>query len=65
VTYQGVKYDEFGMAFSKQIVTDLLRKKLGFIGYVNSDSGVIETHGWGRRSKQSRDLNLFPQSLCA
>jgi beta-glucosidase len=50
VTYQGVKYDEFGMAFSKQIVTDLLRKKLGFKGYVNSDSGVIETRGWGLES---------------
>lgn len=50
VTYQGVKYDEFGMAFSKQIVTDLLRKKLGFKGYVNSDSGVIESRGWGLES---------------
>ncbi|MFN3450560.1 MAG: glycoside hydrolase family 3 N-terminal domain-containing protein [Sphingorhabdus sp.] len=50
VTYDGVKYDEFGMAFSKQIVTDLLRKKLGFKGYVNSDSGVIETRGWGLES---------------
>ncbi|MGC1468436.1 MAG: glycoside hydrolase family 3 N-terminal domain-containing protein [Sphingorhabdus sp.] len=50
VSYQGTKYDEFGMAFSKQIVTDLLRKKLGFKGYVNSDSGVIETRGWGLES---------------
>jgi beta-glucosidase len=50
VTYEGIKYDEFGMAFSKQIVTDLLRKKLGFKGYVNSDSGVIETRGWGLES---------------
>jgi beta-glucosidase len=50
VTYEGVKYDEFGMAFSKQIVTDLLRKKLGFKGYVNSDSGVIESRGWGLES---------------
>jgi beta-glucosidase len=50
VTYQGIKYDEFGMAFSKQIVTDLLRTKLGFKGYVNSDSGVIESRGWGLES---------------
>lgn len=50
VTYEGVKYDELGMAFSKQIVTDLLRVKLGFKGYVNSDSGVIETRGWGLES---------------
>lgn len=50
LTYQGVRYQEFGMAFSKQIVTDLLRRKLGFKGYVNSDSGIIENRGWGLES---------------
>lgn len=50
VEYGGVTYDEIGMAFSKQIVTDLLRGSLGFRGYVNSDSGVIETRGWGLES---------------
>jgi beta-glucosidase len=50
VTHEGVAYDEIGMAFSKQIVTDLLRGKLGFKGNVNSDSGVIETRGWGLES---------------
>jgi beta-glucosidase len=60
VTWQGVKYDEFGMAFSKQIVTDLLRKKLGFKGYVNSDSGVIETRGWGLESYRTNPANGQP-----
>jgi beta-glucosidase len=60
VTYQGVKYDEFGMAFSKQIVTDLLRKKLGFKGYVNSDSGVIETRGWGLESYRNNPTTGKP-----
>jgi beta-glucosidase len=60
VTYQGVKYDEFGMAFSKQIVTDLLRKKLGFKGYVNSDSGVIETRGWGLESYRTNPATGKP-----
>lgn len=50
VTHRGVRYEENGMAFSKQIVTDLLRKKLNFKGYVNSDSGVIESRGWGLES---------------
>jgi beta-glucosidase len=50
VTHRGVRYEENGMAFSKQIVTDLLRKKLKFKGYVNSDSGVIESRGWGLES---------------
>lgn len=51
VTYQGVTYDQTGMAFSKQIVTDLLRGKLGFKGYVNSDTGIINDRAWGLEKK--------------
>ncbi len=51
VTYDGVKYEQVGMAFSKQIVTDLLRGKLGFKGYVNSDTGIINTRAWGLEDK--------------
>lgn len=47
VTYDGVTYDETGMAFSGQIVNDLLRDKMGFTGYVNSDTGVINDRAWG------------------
>ena len=52
VTYDGVKYDQIGMAFSKQIVTDLLRGRLGFKGYVNSDTGVINSRAWGLRASR-------------
>ena len=51
VTYEGVTYDQTGMAFSKQIVTDLLRGKLGFKGYVNSDTGIINDRAWGLEKK--------------
>jgi beta-glucosidase len=51
VTYEGVKYEQTGMAFSKQIVTDLLRGKLGFKGYVNSDTGIINDRAWGLEGK--------------
>lgn len=47
VTYQGVTYGSTGFAFSKEIVTDLLRGKLGFTGYVNSDTGIISDRAWG------------------
>ncbi|MGP9490182.1 glycoside hydrolase family 3 N-terminal domain-containing protein [Glutamicibacter sp. AOP5-A2-7] len=47
VTYNGVEYDSTGMAFSKQIVNDLLRDELGFAGYVNSDTGIINDRAWG------------------
>ena len=39
------------MAFSKQIVNDLLRDKLGFKGYVNSDTGIINDRAWGLEDK--------------
>ncbi|MEF7615909.1 glycoside hydrolase family 3 N-terminal domain-containing protein [Aquincola sp. MAHUQ-54] len=51
VTYEGVTYEQTGMAFSKQIVTDLLRGKLGFQGYVNSDTGIINDRAWGLEKK--------------
>ena len=49
--YEGVAYEPVGMAFSKQIVTDLLRGRLGFKGYVNSDTGIITSRAWGLEGK--------------
>jgi beta-glucosidase len=45
----GQRYDpnDVGMAFSKGIVTQLLRDELGFGGYVNSDTGIIGNRAWG------------------
>ncbi|GEK87078.1 glycoside hydrolase family 3 C-terminal domain-containing protein [Microbacterium aerolatum] len=47
VTYEGVDYEEVGMAFSDQIVNGLLRDQMGFDGYVNSDTGIINERAWG------------------
>lgn len=47
VTYNGVAFDEVGFAFSEQIVEWLLRDQLGFKGYVNSDTGIINDRAWG------------------
>ncbi|MFW5470843.1 glycoside hydrolase family 3 N-terminal domain-containing protein [Knoellia sp. CPCC 206435] len=51
VTYNGKTYDETGMAFSDQIVNELLRDELGFKGYVNSDTGIINDRAWGLEDK--------------
>lgn len=51
VTYEGVTYDQLGFAFNRQIVNDLLRDKLGFKGYVNSDTGIINERAWGLEGK--------------
>jgi len=40
-----------GMAFSKGILTDLLRTLLKFKGYVNSDTGIIGERAWGLEDK--------------
>jgi beta-glucosidase len=51
VTHDGVTYGPTGFAFSKEIVTDLLRGRLGFTGYVNSDTGIISQRAWGLEAR--------------
>lgn len=48
-----------GMAFSKGILTNLLRTKLGFIGYVNSDTGIIGERAWGLEDKSIAEQILI------
>ncbi len=59
VTHQGVRFEETGFAFSRAIVTDLLRTKLGFTGYVNSDTGIINDRAWGLEQR------TIPQRVAA
>ncbi|MDI9628492.1 MAG: S-layer homology domain-containing protein [Acidobacteriota bacterium] len=47
VTYEGHTFPETGFAFSDDIVNWLLRDQLGFQGYVNSDTGIINDRAWG------------------
>jgi beta-glucosidase len=44
---QGRTSEPVGMAFNREIVTDLLRGRLGFTGIVNSDSGIMTAMAWG------------------
>ena len=46
---------DVGMAFSKGIVTALLRDTLGFQGYLNSDTGIIGQRAWGLEGKSVDD----------
>ncbi|MFE4959502.1 glycoside hydrolase family 3 protein [Streptomyces sp. NPDC056653] len=43
----GAPFEEVGGAYNKAIITDLLRKQLGYKGYVNTDSGIMTTTPWG------------------
>lgn len=44
-----------GMAFNREIVTDLLRGTLGYTGMVNSDSGITTSMPWGVESLSVRE----------
>ena len=41
------QFEEVGFAFNKAFLTDLLRGKLGFKGYVNTDTGAVADRAWG------------------
>jgi beta-glucosidase len=42
-----LKYEKIAYAYNKEIITGLLRGKLGFKGIINSDTGPIEMMPWG------------------
>ncbi len=48
---QSYQPNNVGMAFSKGILTELLRAELGFKGYINSDTGIIGERAWGLEDK--------------
>lgn len=48
---QTVPFEPYGFAFNTVFIQDMLRKKLGFKGYVNSDSGIIDNMAWGVKDK--------------
>lgn len=41
------QFEEVGFALNKAFITDLLREKLGFKGYVNSDTRAVTDRAWG------------------
>ena len=43
------QFEEVGFVFNKAFITDLLREKLGFKGYVNSDTGASVGMPWGAK----------------
>lgn len=44
------EFEEVAFAYNKRIINDLLRKKMGFQGIVNSDTGPITMMPWGVES---------------
>lgn len=42
-----VEFQPYGFAYNKPLVQDLLRDKMGFKGYINSDTGIVHNMSWG------------------
>ena len=43
------QFEEVGFALNKGFIDDYLRKELGFLGYVNSDTSAIIDKAWGAK----------------
>jgi beta-glucosidase len=43
----GITSEEVGMSYNREIITDLLRGKLGYTGVINSDTGITVGMPWG------------------
>lgn len=37
----------YGFAYNKPLIDGLLRKQMGFQGYINSDTGIVHNMSWG------------------
>lgn len=44
---EDIPFEEVGFTFNHYFINHILREKLGFKGYVNSDSGIINNMSWG------------------
>lgn len=42
-----IPYEEVGFTFNHYLLEELLRRRMGFAGYINSDSGVTDNMCWG------------------
>lgn len=51
LTYKGITFPLTGFSFSKDMVDGVLRDKLGFQGYVNTDTGIVGFTPWGMEWK--------------
>lgn len=42
-----IEMQPFGFAYNKPLIDGLLRKDMGFKGYINSDTGIVHNMCWG------------------
>lgn len=42
-----IEFRPYGFAYNKVFIDDILRKQMGFKGYINSDTGIVHNMCWG------------------
>lgn len=52
---QEVEFEPYGFAFNKTFIQDILRDDMGFEGYINSDSGILDMMDWGVKHLAKED----------
>lgn len=58
-----IPFEEVGYTFNHYFLHHILREKLGFKGYVNSDSGIINNMCWGM--EDSSEAERFAKAINA
>ena len=52
---EDIPFEEVGFAFNHYFLHHILREELGFKGYVNSDSGIINNMSWGMENRSEAE----------
>lgn len=42
-----IDFAPYGFAYNKYFIDEILRKQMGFKGYINSDTGIVHNMSWG------------------
>lgn len=63
--FQGedIPFEEVGFTFNHYFLQKILREELGFKGYVNSDSGIVNKMSWGM--EESSEAERFAKAINA
>ena len=59
--YKGerIPFEPVGFAFNEYFIQDILRDDMGFDGYINSDSGILDNMAWGVMHLPKEDRAAF------
>ncbi|WP_156288657.1 glycoside hydrolase family 3 protein [Oceanobacillus salinisoli] len=60
---EDIPFEEVGFTFNHYFLNEILRKQLGFKGYVNSDSGIVNKMSWGM--EDSSEAERFAKAINA